>query len=82
MEEHEDRSTYLGSHDTSAIVGDNPWSTRMKVYMRKLKLVDDIEQTERMGWGLKLQPQILDEFASRKGVELEPERFIRHKKLS
>ena len=80
--EHEDRSTYLGSHDTSAIVGDNPFMNRMDVYLAKKKLTDGIEQTERMTWGLKLQPQILDAFSERKGVELEPERFIRHKKLT
>ena len=77
-----DRSTYLGSHDTSAISGLNPWRKPINVYMDKLNLSLPQEPTERMRWGLTLQNPILNEFADRMGgVTLEPERLIRHPTL-
>ena len=78
---HEDRRTYLGSHDTSAIAGDNPWSSPIQIYMNKLGLVEDNKPNEAMLWGLRTQAINLAEFAERMGVDLEGERFIRHKKL-
>ncbi len=79
---HEDRGTYLGSHDTSAISGLNPYRKPINVYMDKLGMSVPQDPTERMRWGLSLQPAILAEFADRMGgVELEPERFIRHPSL-
>lgn len=75
----EARRTYLGSHDTSAISGLNPYRKPVNVYMDKLGMSVHQEPTERMRWGLMLQSAILDEFAERMGgVELEPERFMRH----
>jgi predicted phage-related endonuclease len=76
-----DRKTYLGSHDTSAIFGENPFMTPMTVFMSKTGMLENTKQTERMSWGLKSQPMILKEFADVKSVELEPERFIRHETL-
>jgi hypothetical protein len=46
--------------------------------MDKLGLLPDKAPTERMTWGLNLQPAILTEFARRVAVDLEPERFIHH----
>ena len=77
-----ERRTYLGSHDTSAISGLNPWRKPINVYMDKRGMSVPQEPTERMRWGLSLQPAILSEFAERMGgVALEPERFIRHPSL-
>lgn len=82
---HEDRGTYLGSHDTSAIFGLNPWRGPINVYMDKLGMsvqrdVDDIPEQLRMG--LKMQPVILDLFAEKMRCNLEGERFIRHPELT
>ena len=83
---HEDRGTYLGSHDTSAIFGLNPFMSPINVYMNKLGMSvhrneDDIP--EQLQWGLNLQPAILKEFAKRMKCELEnEERFIRHPELT
>lgn len=82
---HEDRGTYLGSHDTSAIFGLNPWLRPINVYMNKLGMSvhrDEDDIPEQQKWGLNLQPAILKEFARRMGCELEnEERFIRHPEL-
>lgn len=79
----EERRTYLGSHDTSAISGLNPYRQPINVFMDKLGMSIPQEPTERMGWGLALQPAILAEFAKRKGgLSLEPERLIRHDSLA
>lgn len=77
---HEDRKTYLGSHDTSAIFGLNPFQAAIDVYMEKRGLVEDeLEPTERMQMGLKMQPVILDLFAEKMGCKLEGEEcFVRH----
>lgn len=78
----EARRTYLGSHDTSAISGLNPYRKPINVFMDKLAMSTPQEPTERMRWGLSLQSAILAEFADRiGGVELEPEHFIRHSSL-
>lgn len=78
----EDRRTYLGSHDTSAVFGLNPFMKPIDVYMNKLGMTDGLEQTERMEWGLRLEPMILAKFAERKECSLEPSRFVRHDSLS
>lgn len=78
----EARRTYLGSHDTAAISGLSPYRQPINVYMDKLDMSIHQEPTERMRWGLALQPAILDSFSERMGgVALEPERFIRHDAL-
>lgn len=75
----EARRTYLGSHDTSAIFGLNPWRGPINVYMDKLGMSVQREDTpEQLQWGIRLQPAILDMFGERMGCQLEPERFIRH----
>ena len=79
---HEDRGTYLGSHDTSAIFGLNPWIRPINVYMNKLGMSARREDVpEQLQWGLRLQPAILDMFQERMGCQLEGERFIRRTDL-
>ncbi len=83
---HEDRGTYLGSHDTSAIFSLNPFMSPINVYMNKLGMSvhrDEDDTPEQLQWGLKLQPAILKEFAKRMKCTLEnEEQFIRHADLS
>lgn len=78
----EDRSTYLGSHDTAAVFGLHPYTKPINVYMNKLRLAGEQEQTELMEWGLRNQRAILGKFAETMRCELSPERFIRHNSLS
>lgn len=83
---HEDRGTYMGSHDTSAIFGLNPFMRPINVYMNKLGMSvhrDDDDLPEQLRMGLKMQPVILDLFAKKMGCKLEnEERFIRHQELT
>jgi len=64
-EKHPDRSTYLGSHAFSTIVGKNPFASPMDLYCQALKLVEPIESTEQMNWGLRLENSILDHYSER-----------------
>ena len=77
----QDRRTYMGSHDTAGVVGAHPNLSPSQVYMNKVGLSEGFVPTEQMRWGLLAQPIILDEFARRMKVELEPERFFRHPSL-
>lgn len=85
----ESRNTYLGSHDTSAIFGLNPFMSAINVFMNKLgmnALRDEDDIPEYMQFGKIMQPVILKEFAKRTGLELssyavEEETFIRHPEL-
>lgn len=76
------RGSYLGSHDSAAIAGDHPFLSKMQVYLNKLGLTEPREVPERMLWGTRMQEVILQAFAERTGLEVEPERFIRHEKLN
>lgn len=79
---HEDRGTYLGSHDTSAVFGLNPYMKPINVYMNKLGMSIPQEPSERMEWGLRLEPVILARFGEEQGVTLESTHFVRHSTLS
>ena len=83
---HEDRGTYLGSHDTSAIFGLNPFMRPINVYMNKLGMSvnrNEDDTPEQLQWGTNLQPAILKEFAKRQSCKLEnEEQFIRHPELT
>lgn len=78
---HEDRGTYLGSHDTAGIAGFHPQLSPSQVYMNKIGQSRGQTVTEPMHFGLVLEPLILAEYARRQAVTLEPQRFIRHPAL-
>jgi len=66
-EKHPDRTTYLGSHAFSAIIGKNPFVSAMDLYCQMKKLAPPFEQKEHMKWGLILEDPILNHYAERHG---------------
>jgi putative phage-type endonuclease len=60
---HELRKTGIGGSDVAGIVGVSPWSSPFKVWATKTgRLSDEIQQTESMEWGTRLEEVILQKF--------------------
>lgn len=78
------RRTGIFGTDIAAIVGLSKWKTALDVYMDKLGLRERPEQTGAMGWGLKLEGLVLQEYCrttSRVVIVPEP-RVMTHPKRS
>lgn len=77
-----DRSTYIGSHDIAAIMGEHPFLSRMEVFMRKTGQMPDFETTEQMEWGLLNEPAILLKYVKKKHnlTPFQSNYFARHPK--
>ena len=61
----------IGSSDSPAILGLSPFASPLSVYVDKLGLSDEREQTEQQKWGLILEPHIVEEFARETGRTAE-----------
>ena len=73
----EHRKTGIGGSDAGPILGLSKWSSALDVYLDKLGLVDETEQTERMYWGNRLENIVAEEFAVRNpGVTVKRNNFI------
>ena len=72
------RRTVISGTDIACIVEENPWRSRMDVYMDKTGLADETPDNERMRWGRALEPVIANRFAEEHGVELREPGFLVH----
>jgi predicted phage-related endonuclease len=70
------RTSYLGGGDVAAICGKSEWRTPMDVWLEKTGKAQPLVQTERMQWGLLLEPVILRAYAARHDAIVEPGSFV------
>lgn len=72
----EDRTTFLGGTDVSAIMGTNPYKTAMDVWMEKTGRRPPVRDNRFMEWGRRLEPVVAQAFAEKTGMALEKAGFI------
>jgi putative phage-type endonuclease len=77
----EERKTYLGATDVSAILGLNPYETAHNVWLRKRGLIEEKESTLPMELGIYLEPFIARKFAEKTGYRLTKSKTYRDKKF-
>ena len=69
----EERKTYLGGTDISAVIGVNPYRTALDVYLDKTSSDTVLQQdNEAMYWGRTLEDIVLNEYSKRTGVNIIP----------
>lgn len=73
------RKSGLGGTDASAVLGLNPWTTPLDVWLRKRGLANEQPQSEAMYWGQALEPVIADRYSRDTGKALwVPEQVFHH----
>lgn len=72
------RRTGVAVSDLSAILGVNPYKTPIQVYMDKLGLVEETEDSLPMKLGRKLEPIIGELFTERTGLAVIPGEITQH----
>ena len=65
-----DRENWIGASESAAILGVSPWQSALSVYARKLGL-EEVEETEAMEWGTRLEGVIANAFADKTGRTVE-----------
>lgn len=76
----EARRQGIGGSDIAAILGVNPYSAAIDVYLDKLNLAAPWEGNEKTHWGDLLEPVIAAEYTKRTGVETaRVDQIIRHR---
>jgi len=60
----------VGSSDAAAVAGLNPYRTPLEVYLDKLGLLEEQDETEAMYWGTVLEDVVAREFAARTGLKV------------
>ncbi|HPS93892.1 MAG TPA: YqaJ viral recombinase family protein [Deltaproteobacteria bacterium] len=65
-----DRKKGIGGSDAAAVLGLNPYSSALAVYLDKIGEGEPVEENERMGWGLKLEKLIVAEYETRTGMRV------------
>jgi putative phage-type endonuclease len=69
----------IGGSDALAVLGLDPWKTRMEVYLDKTGDVRaEREQTDRMRWGQLAESAIAEWFAERTGIKVRRCGLLRH----
>jgi putative phage-type endonuclease len=74
------RRTGLGGSDASAALGVSPWQTPFDLWLQKTNRIGPVTQTERMRWGVLLEPLIICEYAERTGRTVKSVGTLRHTK--
>jgi YqaJ-like viral recombinase domain len=64
--------TTLSSTETPAVIGVSPWATRWMIMQRFLGNEIPKAGDNRMDWGLRMQPSILEAVADELAIEIEP----------
>lgn len=62
------RALGLGGSEIAAVCGLSPWKSAIDVYMDKLGLTEEGEQTRAALWGEKLEPVLAQHYADTHGV--------------
>lgn len=60
----------IGGSDALAVLGLDPWKTRMEVYLDKTGTAPDRDQSDRMRWGQIVEDSIVGWFAEQTGVRV------------
>lgn len=81
----EQRRTGIGGSDAAAVLGTNPWKSRMELWAEKTGLVEppDLSNNEAIEFGLRLEGIVLETLADRTGRRIErwPQtEIVRHQK--
>lgn len=78
-----DRTNSIGGSDVSAILGFNPWRTKLDVWREKaLKQVDEV-QSDAMSAGVRFEPVVINHFhkwlvnAGQQGVVIRPDPVVK-----
>lgn len=66
----------LGGADAAAAVGESAWDSPWTVWARHRGLLPPKPRTERMSWGLRLEPLILDAFGQETGLRVHPQHTL------
>lgn len=75
-----ERRQGLGASEAAAAIGLSPFETPLQLYLRKVGLLPEPEETEAMRWGTLLEPLIAEEYQRRTGARLERRQvFLRSK---
>ena len=76
-----DRSQGISGTEVSALFGMNPYITKLGLYLRKKGLTPEVQPTERMRLGKKLEPVVVDLFEEETGLEVEwKDKLMEHPK--
>jgi putative phage-type endonuclease len=62
------RKEGIGGSEALAVLGLDPWKTRMEVWLDKLDGAPERDQSDRMRWGQVVEDSIADWFAERTGI--------------
>ncbi len=73
---HQARSNGVTGTDIGAILGVNPYNTRLEVFMSKTVGGPDYHDNENMKWGRLLEPVVAREWARQNDLEIEPGTFV------
>jgi len=66
----------IGGSDAAALVGLNPYSSAFSVFMDKLGLAADVEESEAMWLGVQLEPILAERFMQETGLKVERRNVI------
>jgi predicted phage-related endonuclease len=76
-----DRTTYLGSHAASSLLGRNPFSGKAEVYQQALGILPEKKPSQSMQIGLDFEDKVLGWYERTTGLKIaEKQKFIRHPK--
>jgi len=78
IERHESREAWLaargkgiGGSDAAAILGLSPWAAPLSLWLRKVGAIpDDLEPSDVMVWGSKVERVLIEDIAEQAGVEV------------
>lgn len=69
----EERRRYITGTDAPVILGVSGWDSPLSLFARKKGLISEKEETERMRWGTRLQPLVLEAFSEETGRKVTHE---------
>lgn len=77
--EHEDRSTYLGSHSPAQLLGKSPWGGKVQIYQQALKILPETKPNLSMKIGLLYEEKAVELYEMVTGKKVvDRQKFYRH----
>jgi putative phage-type endonuclease len=64
------RRTGIGASDVAGVLGASPWTTPLRVYLDKRGLVGELELTDEMEWGHRLEDAVATKWSDLHGIEV------------
>jgi putative phage-type endonuclease len=68
----------IGASEAAAVMGESPHESARGVWLRKVGMGEPVEMSERIRWGLRLEPAIIDEFQERTGRRVVDRQVFLH----